>query len=184
MCKFSKLLQVFSLSLLLSGPWLASAQAAEETKEAKKPTRAVAYGPDGRPYMHVCPIGTEPVGEAPPKGGQMWCRQPIEGGYRRQGAVVKWYNNGKKRFEGQFERDKKHGTWTKFRPNGKKQEEITYYDGKKVSKTLFDRRGREINTKERDEREAERKAASKKRAADWKSYSQASSRSNKKGFYQ
>ena len=70
-----------------------------------------------------------------------------------------------------------------FRPNGKKQEEIVYYDGKKVSKTLFDRRGREIDTAERNKREEERKAASKKRAADWKSYSQASSH-KKKGYYQ
>lgn len=183
MIRFPKTFQALSVAALVLFGLTSSAAAEEAAQAAKKPTRGTAYGPDGRPYVHICPVGTEPVGEAPPKGGQMWCRQPIEGGYRRQGAVAKWYSNGKKRFDGQFERDKKHGVWTKYRPNGKKQEEITYYDGKKVSSTLFDRRGREIDTKERDKREAERRAESKKRAADWKSYSQASNR-KKKGYYQ
>ncbi len=113
----------------------------------------------GRPYFHVCGAGTESVGVS---GKQMWCRQPILGGYRRQGGFIEWYANGKKRTAGEFQRDRKHGVWIRYYPNGKKREEIEYHNGKEIRKTKYDRRGKVIDASLTDARRAKSKELTKK----------------------
>ena len=109
---------------------------------------------NGRPYVHACASGTEPVGVV---GKQMWCRQPIVGGFRRQGGFIEWYANGKPRSAGDFQRDRKHGIWTRYYPNGKKREEIEYYNGKEIRKTKYDRRGKKLDNTAAQEKQAKEK---------------------------
>lgn len=146
---------IFSVLLSLS---CAVSIAHAEEKEKRRRDKPILTE-QGRPYVHVCAAGTEQVGVV---GKQMWCRQPTNAGYRRQGGFIEWYANGKPRTAGDFQRDRKNGVWTRYYPNGKKREEIEYYNGKELRKTKFDRRGKKIDTSEADERRAKAKELSKK----------------------
>lgn len=173
---------LLSLGLAGGGYAPASAWAAppggKPGAEAKpKPT---ALGKNGRPYVHTCPVNTEQKGEAPPKGGRIWCSQPMPGGYwRKHGPVVKWYPNAQKWYEGNFERDKKHGTWTIYRRNGKRMKDVVYWDGEKVNEIQYDRRGKPIDPKVLKERQAAREKRQRK-SDEWRTYSQPSRPKNKR----
>lgn len=150
-----------------------NADAAGEDKKSNRP-KPVALDKRGRPYQHICPINTEPKGDAPPKGGRMWCSQPMPGGWwRKHGPVAKWYPNAQKWYEGNFERDKKHGTWTIYRRNGKKMRDVIYWDGTKVNEIQYDRKGKPIDPKKIAERQKAREARRRK-SDDWRTYSQPS----------
>jgi hypothetical protein len=122
------------------------AEPPKETKRVKK-------------YIHPCPAGTEQFGEGPPKGGKVFCRQPIIGGYRKQGNESSWFPNGEKRYEGEYVRDQKHGVWKTYHRNGNVKAVEEYYGGKRTKKTTFDRTGKPIEEvdKSKERREKRKK---------------------------
>ncbi len=110
-----------------------------------------------RKYIHPCPAGTEQFGEGPPKGGKVFCRQPIIGGYQKMGNETSWFANGEKRYEGEYTRDKKHGVWKTYHRNGRLKAVEEYYDGKRTKKTRFDRKGQPVEEVDRNKRRRERR---------------------------
>lgn len=110
-----------------------------------------------RKYIHPCPAGTEQFGEGPPKGGKVYCRQPVIGGYLKQGNETSWFPNGEKRYEGDYIRDKKHGVWKTYHRNGRLKAVEEYYDGKRTKKTRFDGKGRPVQEVDRDKIRRERR---------------------------
>lgn len=145
----------------------AVAAAASSSDPPSKKRKVAITDAAGRPYVHVCGAGTEPVGVA---GKQMWCRQPVLGGYRRHGAFVEWYANGKRRTAGDYALDHKQGVWTRYYPNGKKREVVEFQNGKEVRRTKYDRRGKAVDDTERLERIKKSRELSKKlrEAHSWK----------------
>ena len=129
-------------------------------------TPAHASDDGAKKYRHLCPPGTEPFGAPPPEGKRLWCRQPTrDGTYRRQGKYTAFHPNGKKRTDGNFERDKAHGIWVNYDRNGQKTSESIYWDGKEIKKTRYDRMGTKI---EEDPKEKRKElAAKKKNLTDW-----------------
>ncbi|MCB0325738.1 MAG: hypothetical protein KDD69_19285 [Bdellovibrionales bacterium] len=116
-------------------------------------------------YVHPCPAGTEAVGEAPPEGGSMFCRQPILGGYRKHGNMTGWYANGQKRYEGEYIRGRKHGAWTLYHRNGEKKAVEEWYDGKRVKKHRFDRTGKVISETDKKAKRLEKRKKNRSRHA-------------------
>lgn len=102
-------------------------------------------------YLHLCPPGTEPVGKAPQEGGtQVFCRQPVVGGYVKQGLAVTWHENGQKHFEGEYYGDKKHGKWVTFDRNGRRKAQEEWFNGKLVKKAQYDKNGTVIEKPDRN----------------------------------
>ena len=119
---------------------------AEKNRKAKVEESTKAK----RKYVHPCAPGTEQVGSGPPDGLTAYCRQPVVGGYRKQGIETDWYSNGQKRFEGEYVRDKKHGVWTTFHRNGEKKAVETFYNGKRTNKAKYDRKGQPVKEEDKD----------------------------------
>lgn len=157
MCRQPCRALLFGMAFLVAGPLccLRVDSASAEIHRAPAPEEPKRR----RKYVHPCPPGTEQFGKAPPKGGNVFCRQPVVGGYRKHGQQIRWYGNGGKRYEGDYVRGKKHGVWTIYHRNGTKKSVEVWYNGKRKSKTKFDRRGAPITVKDKD---AERRSRRKK----------------------
>src|SRR5262245_14970726 len=89
-----------------------------------------------------CPAGTEAFGAPPPNGKQIWCRQPVPGGFVRQGTYSAFHRNGQKRTDGNYDHNKRHGKWTSFDREGNKVKEEYFYDDKKYKEVRFDKNGK------------------------------------------
>lgn len=104
-----------------------------------------------------CPMGTRTVEVAPPAGREEWCASNVTG--VRQGPYRAWYatgrlkieghfldgqksgrwrfwhgnglwpGNGQKSEEGEFEKGRERGIWTRWYRNGARFEEGEYRDG-------------------------------------------------------
>lgn len=122
---------------------------------------ALADDGDGG-FRQKCPAGTQAYGKPPPEGKQIWCRQPVPGGYIRQGRYVAYHRNGKKKVQGNFEQNKPHGAWISYDRFGQKVKETDYYDGKIVNKIRFDKKGKPVEGDPKDQR----KDKSKKKQED------------------
>ncbi len=134
-------------------------------REHPKRERAAALDKNGRPYQHPCPPGTEVLGFVPPNGYQVWCGAKTDEGYMRQGKTIRWYQNGKKEFEGDYVYDKKNGIWTKYTRRGRKKLDEMYVDGKVVKKIVYGRFGRpqaEIDPIKEEQAKAEKEAERQK----------------------
>ena len=71
-----------------------------------------------RRYVHVCPAGTEQVGDGPPKSSIIFCRQINSKGYSIEGEYVTFFPNGNKKTEGTYIQGKKNGTWNVYSKSG------------------------------------------------------------------
>ncbi len=97
-------------------------------------------GPRGRPgilkkkYKHVCPAGTEQVGDGPPKSSVVFCRAVLNSGYRLEGEYVTFYRNGNIKMQGEYVGGKRDGIWYNYRNNGQLMTKTEYRRGNKVRK--------------------------------------------------
>lgn len=149
--RFLNVIAVLALIFVLPALWPSVAQAGGHKKQleatAGNPDAPQAGGP--RKFQLPCPGGTESAGESPPKGSLMYCRQPAKGGgYVRTGDVIRWYDNGQKRFEGEYVRDKKHGEWKTFYRNGRKKTDEEWYNGERIKAVQYDKHGKPTKTDE------------------------------------
>ncbi len=107
-----------------------------------------------RQYHHVCPKGTERVGEGPPATSVVFCKQTLHKGSRLEGEYAKFYRNGNKQFQGTYEQGKKHGTWVSYYRTGEIREIRKYQDGEEIKTIQYKRDGGEIKNKEFDKDKA------------------------------
>jgi hypothetical protein len=107
-----------------------------------------------REYRHSCPKGTERVGEGPPGTSVVFCKQHLYNGSRMEGEYAKFYRNGNKQFQGNYEQGKKHGTWTSYYRTGEVREVKKYQDGQVIKTTQYKRDGSEIKSRETDKSRA------------------------------
>ncbi len=109
---------------------------------------AVADRDTGKAKKHICPAGTEMYGAAPPAATNIWCRQSNgDGTFARQGLYTSYSRKGTVRVQGNYERDKPHGVWTKFDRNGKRISATVFYDGSVTQKFKFKDGGKTIDKK-------------------------------------
>jgi hypothetical protein len=101
-------------------------------------------------YIHVCPQGTERVGEGPPGSSIVFCKQELYNGSRLEGEYAKFYRNGNKQFQGSFEKGKKHGTWISYYRTGEVREVKKYMDGEVIKVTQYKRDGKELEKRDSD----------------------------------
>ena len=126
------------LSALVFTLFLLPSLAAAGGKKDKQPQEV---DPKNK-FKLVCPDGTEAFGEPPPKGKGIYCRQQLRGGsWTRTGGIVRWYDNGNKKFEGEYVRDKKQGNWVSYHRNGKKKQLEEWYNGERVKRIRYDKHG-------------------------------------------
>lgn len=112
-----------------------------EAEENKKP------GVIQKRYIHVCPKGTKKVGEGHPGSSVVFCKQELYKGSRLEGGYAKFYRNGNKQFEGNYEQGKKHGKWTTYYRTGELKEVKKFENGAITKSSLFKQDGTEIKSK-------------------------------------
>jgi hypothetical protein len=71
------------------------------------------------------------------ENGQM----SYEGTGKPDGLSTYWYENGQKKYEGTFKDWKRDGLFTSWYENGQKWSEVTYKDGKEISKKEWNEDG-------------------------------------------
>ena len=89
----------------------------------------------------VCPEGTKPNGEQTPEVSEAWCELKWKGKIVLHGPYRSWWSNGKLGNVGQYEKGKAVGKWMAWYETGQKQAEETFFNGKKVSETLWNKDG-------------------------------------------
>jgi hypothetical protein len=146
-------------------------------------------------YIHPCPGGTEQVGKPPQEGGtQVFCRQPVMGGYIKHGPSITWHENGQKHFEGEYYADKKHGKWITYDRNGRRKAQEEWFDGKLVKKADYDKNGAAVEKPDRralrDEKKKEnswrkqlRTKVEKKKTSERESWVKRSSRTSRSKLF-
>lgn len=90
-----------------------------------------------RRYVHVCPAGTERIGDKPPKSKLIFCKQVLDDGARLEGLYTQFYGTGNKKTEGEYVSGKKHGTWYEYHRTGEVAETKEFVDGKVVEKVSY-----------------------------------------------
>ncbi len=103
-----------------------------------------ASASDESKFKARCPAGTEAFGKPPPAGKQIWCRQPVPGGFIRQGNYTAFNRNGSKRVDGMFVNNMKNGRWTTYDRFGRKVKETVFQNDKAVGETRYDSKGKPI----------------------------------------
>jgi len=95
----------------------------------------------GKRYKHVCPEGTERVGEGPPGTTMVFCRQDLGDTSRLEGDYTAFYLNGNKRVQGEYVTGKRHGTWVQYYRTGEVQAIREFQEGKPVEVKQFRKDG-------------------------------------------
>lgn len=90
-----------------------------------------------RRYVHVCPAGTERIGDKPPKSKLIFCKQVLDNGARLEGLYTQFYQTGNKKTEGEYVSGKKHGIWYEYHRSGEIAATKEFVDGKVVEKVSY-----------------------------------------------
>jgi hypothetical protein len=148
----------FSVNFLPSGFLISSSIIATVILTLSSPSFAESNERPGllkNEYRHVCPKGTERVGEGPPSTSVVFCKQLLYNGSRMEGEYAKFYQNGNKQFQGTYEQGKKHGTWVSYYRTGEIREVKKFQDGQEIKSTQYKRDGSEIKKQELNKNKAE-----------------------------
>ena len=97
----------------------------------KKDLDSMDDGPELQwPPGFTCPFGAEPAGHPPPDGLEIWCQvQHPSGRWQKNGPYRSWHGNGQYSAMGQYDGDRKSGTWTEWYANGKPAAETGWVNG-------------------------------------------------------
>ena len=96
-------------------------------------TYEVIKNNDGVIYSQVIEYDTKKTDIRFYNNGQIDIMGMLDKDGKQVGLYTRWYENGKKQFEGTYKNGKKDGLFTWWYGNGKKEYEGTYKNGKKFS---------------------------------------------------
>jgi peptidyl-dipeptidase A len=100
-------------------------------------TTAAAPAATTAPAVLTCPEGTEPRGDAPPRGRELFCVRNGSGGSVKHGPFRSWSVTGKPEVEGEYNDGKMAGKWILYHPNGNRESEGTFAENKKEGVWIF-----------------------------------------------
>jgi peptidyl-dipeptidase A len=98
------------------------------------------------PALSTCPPGTEPMGQPPPKGREVFCaRKGADGAVIKQGPYKSFTLGGRPELEGEYADGQMAGHWIIYHPNGSKESEGAMTGGKKTGVwTFYDPNGKKL----------------------------------------